>query len=127
MSAEKEDERQADDDQQSEEDDKEGVVTTKPQEIIDEICSKGEAVLGEWHEMIMKNPPKIDACLSNDNRDKNRFPNVLLYDKTRVRIRDKLGGDYYHASYVDSYDKAGGYVLAQAPFDEQTENDFWRM
>lgn len=39
---------------------------------------------------------------------KNRYPNVILYDRTRVKLLgDKLGDDYYHASYVDSYDRAG--------------------
>uniref|UniRef100_A0AC34F805 Uncharacterized protein n=1 Tax=Panagrolaimus sp. ES5 TaxID=591445 RepID=A0AC34F805_9BILA len=115
------------DDDQSEEDDKKGVITATPQEMIDEINSKGESIVQEWHETIIRNPPKIDAFLDINNASKNRFPNVLLYDQSRVRIRDKHGSDYYHASFVDSYDKAGGYILAQAPFDEHTETDFWRM
>jgi protein tyrosine phosphatase len=78
---------------------------------------------------------------------KNRFKGVLLYDRTRVVIKDKRGSDYYHASFVDSYEKKGsllpfsvsintllellccsdGYILAQAPFDDNTESDFWRL
>uniref|UniRef100_A0AC34GB88 Tyrosine-protein phosphatase domain-containing protein n=1 Tax=Panagrolaimus sp. ES5 TaxID=591445 RepID=A0AC34GB88_9BILA len=99
------------DDEQSEEDEKKDVITATPQEIIDEINSKGEKPVQEWHETIIRNPPKIDAFLNLTNVSKNRFPNVLLYDKSRVRIRDKHGNDYYHASYVDSYDKAGKLLL----------------
>uniref|UniRef100_A0A914QPQ6 Tyrosine-protein phosphatase domain-containing protein n=1 Tax=Panagrolaimus davidi TaxID=227884 RepID=A0A914QPQ6_9BILA len=95
------------DDEQSEEDDKKDVISATPQEIIDEINSKGETIVQEWHKTITKNPPKIDAFLDLNNATKNRFPNVLLYDSTRVRIKDKHGSDYYHASHVDAFGKPG--------------------
>ncbi|MFH4982199.1 hypothetical protein AB6A40_008908 [Gnathostoma spinigerum] len=77
----------------------------------------------------MRSPPKIDAFLRICNASKNRFPNILLYDRTRVKIKDNFTGmgDYYHASYVDSYETKKGYILAQAPFDDVTQSDFWRM
>uniref|UniRef100_A0A7E4VS07 Tyrosine-protein phosphatase domain-containing protein n=1 Tax=Panagrellus redivivus TaxID=6233 RepID=A0A7E4VS07_PANRE len=126
MSQEPDDPRPADE-EQSEDNEKTDVVSVTPQEVIDEINAKGEPVVQEWHEIITRYPPRIDAFLDTNNVTKNRFPNVLLYDRSRVRLKDKLGGDYYHASYVDSYDRPGGYILAQAPFEDQTESDFWRM
>ncbi|VDK43254.1 unnamed protein product [Anisakis simplex] len=84
-------------------------------------------VINNWHNEILKEPPKFDAFLEEGNTLKNRFPNVILYDKTRVKLKGKSGQDYYHASYVDSYEKARDYILAQAPFDSTTEFDFWRL
>lgn len=42
---------------------------------------------------------------------KNRYPNIILYDRSRVKlIGGKLNDDYYHASYVDSYHRSGLFV-----------------
>uniref|UniRef100_A0A915BAA2 Tyrosine-protein phosphatase domain-containing protein n=1 Tax=Parascaris univalens TaxID=6257 RepID=A0A915BAA2_PARUN len=101
--------------------------TLTPKEFVDMIAREGEQLLVKWHKMITKNPPKVDAFLEPSNASKNRFPNILLYDRSRVKINDNLGEDYYHASFVDSYDKIDGYILAQAPFDDSTESDFWRL
>ncbi|OZC07647.1 Protein-tyrosine phosphatase, partial [Onchocerca flexuosa] len=100
----------------------------RPQEVADQIAKGGEQVIIKWHNIILKESPKFDAFLEPANTLKNRYPNVILYDQTRVKLLgDKVGDDYYHASYVDSYDRADGYILAQAPFNETTESDFWRM
>uniref|UniRef100_A0A0M3HTK7 Tyrosine-protein phosphatase domain-containing protein n=2 Tax=Ascaris TaxID=6251 RepID=A0A0M3HTK7_ASCLU len=103
------------------------METLTPKEFVDMIAREGEQLLVKWHKMITKNPPKVDAFLEPSNASKNRFPNILLYDRSRVKINDNLGSDYYHASFVDSYDKIDGYILAQAPFDDSTESDFWRL
>ncbi|VDM45379.1 unnamed protein product [Toxocara canis] len=103
------------------------VETMTPKDFVDAIAQEGGQLLVKWHKMITKNPPKVDAFLEPTNTAKNRFPNILLYDRSRVKIKDNLGSDYYHASFVDSYDKIDGYVLAQAPFDDDTESDFWRV
>ncbi|VDM91754.1 unnamed protein product [Onchocerca ochengi] len=108
------------------EDDKNDSMT--PQEVVDQIAKGGEQVIIKWHNIILKESPKFDAFLEPANMLKNRYPNVILYDQTRVKLLgDKEGDDYYHASYVDSYDRADNYILAQAPFNETTESDFWRM
>ncbi|VDM98511.1 unnamed protein product [Thelazia callipaeda] len=102
--------------------------TMSPQEVVDEIAKGGEQVIIDWHNIILKEPPKFDKFLDKVNALKNRYPNVILYDRSRVKLQgDKPGDDYYHASYVDSYERPDGYILAQAPFDETTESDFWRM
>lgn len=107
MSNKEEDERPSNnDDEPSEEEEKLGSSHATPNDVLEEICKNGQ-ILNDWLKHILKNPPKFDAFLAADNVEKNRFPNVLLYDKTRVRIKDKLGNDYYHASYVDSYEKGG--------------------
>uniref|UniRef100_A0A915APL2 Uncharacterized protein n=1 Tax=Parascaris univalens TaxID=6257 RepID=A0A915APL2_PARUN len=100
---------------------------SSPKSIVEEIAKNGLQVISDWHNEILKEPPKFDAFLEEINSPKNRYPNVILYDRSRVRLKGKPGEDYYHASYVDSYDKAGDYILAQAPFDSKTESDFWRL
>ncbi|CAD5214835.1 unnamed protein product [Bursaphelenchus xylophilus] len=96
-------------------------------EIVEEINKGGEKLVSSWYDRLMKFPPSVDAFLDAKNNAKNRYPNILLYDRNRVVLTDKLGPDYIHASWVDSYDQPNGYVLAQAPFDQDTEVDFWRM
>uniref|UniRef100_A0A0N4ZIB4 Tyrosine-protein phosphatase domain-containing protein n=1 Tax=Parastrongyloides trichosuri TaxID=131310 RepID=A0A0N4ZIB4_PARTI len=97
-------------------------------QIIDEIAQGGESVVCDWMREIGKYPQTTDACLMDENAPKNRFQNILLYDNNRAKIKDRnRGNDYYHASYVDGYDKVNRYLLAQAPFDEYTEGDFWRL
>jgi len=38
------------------------------------------------------------------NKDKNRYPNVLCYDKTRVVLTHNVPaeGDYIHANWISS-------------------------
>uniref|UniRef100_A0A0K0E6Z6 Protein-tyrosine phosphatase n=1 Tax=Strongyloides stercoralis TaxID=6248 RepID=A0A0K0E6Z6_STRER len=99
-----------------------------PEQIADEIYKQKEQAIRDWMREILKYPQTTDACLMEDNLPKNRFQNILLYDINRVRISSRFrGSDYYHASYVDGYDKKDRYILAQAPFDDETEIDFWRM
>lgn len=77
---------------------------------------------------IAKKPPKFDAFLNNP--EKNRYPNAVLYDATRVKLKPNkpdTTSDYIHASWVDSFEKKKGYILSQAPYDGETEFDFWRM
>uniref|UniRef100_A0A0K0F009 Protein-tyrosine phosphatase n=1 Tax=Strongyloides venezuelensis TaxID=75913 RepID=A0A0K0F009_STRVS len=100
----------------------------KINQITDEIYKQKEPVILDWMREIIRFPLTTDACLHEKNIPKNRFQNILLYDINRVRINDaNRGNDYYHASFVDGYDKQNRYILAQAPFDEDTEYDFWRM
>ncbi|XP_036401503.1 receptor-type tyrosine-protein phosphatase H-like [Megalops cyprinoides] len=64
------------------------------------------------------------------NRDKNRFINVLPYDWSRVKlttINDDYTSDYINANYMPGYgNNARQYIAAQGPLPS-TVNDFWRM
>ncbi|XP_043081873.1 receptor-type tyrosine-protein phosphatase H [Puntigrus tetrazona] len=69
------------------------------------------------------------AALLPENKDKNRFSNVLAYDSSRVHltIKDEGDSDYINANYMPGYGNASRqYIAAQGPLPS-TVNDFWRM
>eukprot|EP00794_Sanderia_malayensis_P012834 gene12834-14154_t len=64
-----------------------------------------------------------------ENRGKNRYTNVLAYDKTRVKLSyydDEVGSDYINANYIHGYKHPRAYIAAQGPLPGTTD-DFWRM
>ncbi|XP_017287525.1 receptor-type tyrosine-protein phosphatase epsilon-like isoform X1 [Kryptolebias marmoratus] len=63
------------------------------------------------------------------NREKNRYPNILPYDHSRVvlsHLDGHLCSDYINASYIDGYKEKNKFIAAQGPKLE-TLADFWRM
>uniref|UniRef100_A0A8C5CEM5 Receptor-type tyrosine-protein phosphatase n=1 Tax=Gadus morhua TaxID=8049 RepID=A0A8C5CEM5_GADMO len=63
------------------------------------------------------------------NREKNRYPNILPYDHSRVilsHIDGHLPSDYINASYIDGFKEKNKFIAAQGPKFE-TVADFWRM
>jgi len=67
--------------------------------------------------------------LTKENDPKNRYPDVLALESTRVNIDDGESGcpDYINANFIMSCngDKEG-YICTQGPMDN-TIRDFWRM
>ncbi|TRY56491.1 hypothetical protein DNTS_008781 [Danionella cerebrum] len=64
-----------------------------------------------------------------ENKEKNRYPNILPYDHSRVvlkQIDGKLHSDYINASYIDGYKDKNKFIAAQGPKPD-TVADFWRM
>ncbi|KAG9341864.1 hypothetical protein JZ751_018588 [Albula glossodonta] len=64
-----------------------------------------------------------------ENRDKNRYPNILPYDHSRVVLTQIDGvkcSDYINASYIDGYKDKKKFIAAQGP-KQDTVADFWRM
>uniref|UniRef100_A0A8D0ALM5 Receptor-type tyrosine-protein phosphatase epsilon n=1 Tax=Sander lucioperca TaxID=283035 RepID=A0A8D0ALM5_SANLU len=63
------------------------------------------------------------------NREKNRYPNILPYDHSRVLLSHLDGhpcSDYINASYIDGFKEKNKFIAAQGPKLE-TVADFWRM
>uniref|UniRef100_A0A914RNM9 Uncharacterized protein n=1 Tax=Parascaris equorum TaxID=6256 RepID=A0A914RNM9_PAREQ len=55
---------------------------SSPKSIVEEIAKNGLQVISDWHNEILKEPPKFDAFLEEINSPKNRYPNVILYDRS---------------------------------------------
>nr|XP_009668857.1 PREDICTED: receptor-type tyrosine-protein phosphatase epsilon [Struthio camelus australis] len=71
----------------------------------------------------------FEMANKEENRDKNRYPNILPYDHSRVILTQVDGvpsSDYINASYIDGYKEKNKFIAAQGP-KQETVNDFWRM
>uniref|UniRef100_A0A672SFP8 Receptor-type tyrosine-protein phosphatase epsilon n=1 Tax=Sinocyclocheilus grahami TaxID=75366 RepID=A0A672SFP8_SINGR len=65
----------------------------------------------------------------DENKEKNRYPNILPYDHSRVILTPIDGvpcSDYINASYIDGYTDKNKFIAAQGP-KQDTVADFWRM
>lgn len=70
-----------------------------------------------------------DAASKEENKEKNRYVNILPYDHSRVHLTSLEGvpdSDYINASYINGYQEKNKFIAAQGP-KEETVNDFWRM
>ncbi|XP_074867595.1 receptor-type tyrosine-protein phosphatase T [Carettochelys insculpta] len=70
-----------------------------------------------------------DTAKEDENRNKNRYGNIISYDHSRVRLQLLEGdphSDYINANYIDGYHRPRHYIATQGPMQE-TVKDFWRM
>ncbi|XP_064370450.1 receptor-type tyrosine-protein phosphatase epsilon isoform X1 [Dromaius novaehollandiae] len=71
----------------------------------------------------------FEMANKEENREKNRYPNILPYDHSRVILTQIDGvpsSDYINASYIDGYKEKNKFIAAQGP-KQETVSDFWRM
>ncbi|XP_030643271.1 receptor-type tyrosine-protein phosphatase epsilon-like [Chanos chanos] len=71
----------------------------------------------------------FEEASREENREKNRYPNILPYDHSRVllsHIDGNVCSDYINASYIDGYREKNKFIAAQGPKPD-TVADFWRM
>ncbi|XP_069508461.1 receptor-type tyrosine-protein phosphatase T isoform X15 [Ambystoma mexicanum] len=70
-----------------------------------------------------------ETAKEDENRNKNRYGNIISYDHSRVRLQLVDGdphSDYINANYLDGYNRPRHYIATQGPMQE-TVKDFWRM
>ncbi|XP_048419336.2 tyrosine-protein phosphatase non-receptor type 13 isoform X2 [Stegostoma tigrinum] len=98
-----------------------------------------ETLIGNLHQQLERQQPlkefmalehlkPVDDCKvgkAPENREKNRYRDILPYDKTRVQIR---GQGYINASYIRMPigSEEHVYIACQGPLPGTTD-DFWQM
>ncbi|XP_013013571.2 receptor-type tyrosine-protein phosphatase V-like [Cavia porcellus] len=89
-----------------------------------------QAFFQEFEELkeVGKEQPRSEAE-HPANITKNRYPHVLPYDHSRVRLARLEGephSDYINASFIPGYAHQRGYIATQGPL-KKTLKDFWRL
>jgi len=82
----------------------------------------------EWLALEKGYSEKIHSIgLSKENKDKNRYSNILPFDYSRVILspRENSNNDYINASFIDINEKEN-VIVTQAPISATIE-DFWWM
>ncbi|XP_038605095.1 receptor-type tyrosine-protein phosphatase V-like isoform X1 [Tachyglossus aculeatus] len=88
------------------------------------------AFFQEFEELkeVGKEQPKLEAELPA-NTAKNRYPHVLPYDHSRVRLsrlEDEPNSDYINANFIPGYTRPQEFIATQGPL-KKTLEDFWRL
>ncbi|XP_074078478.1 receptor-type tyrosine-protein phosphatase V-like isoform X2 [Macrotis lagotis] len=88
------------------------------------------AFFQEFEELkeVGKEQPKLEAE-HPANTIKNRYPHVLPYDHSRVRLTQLDGephSDYINANFIPGYTRPQEFIATQGPL-KKTLEDFWRL
>ncbi|NXM90232.1 PTPRV phosphatase, partial [Oenanthe oenanthe] len=93
-------------------------------------ASANHAFFQEFEELkeVGKDQSKVEAELPA-NVSKNRYPHVLPYDHSRVKL-SQLGedphSDYINANFMPGYTSQQEFIATQGPL-KKTIEDFWRL
>lgn len=71
---------------------------------------------------------EFDTSINPDNALKNRYPNILCNETSRVKLQDVGVGenDYVNANSISGFGSHPGYIATQAPLPA-TMAQFWQM
>ncbi|XP_023564425.1 receptor-type tyrosine-protein phosphatase V [Octodon degus] len=89
-----------------------------------------QAFFQEFEELkeVGREQPRLEAE-HPANITKNRYPHVLPYDHSRVRLAQLEGephSDYINANFIPGYSHPREYIATQGPL-KKTLEDFWRL
>uniref|UniRef100_A0A673I9C5 Protein tyrosine phosphatase receptor type T n=1 Tax=Sinocyclocheilus rhinocerous TaxID=307959 RepID=A0A673I9C5_9TELE len=99
------------------------------QHITQMKCGQGYGFKEEYEGLAEGQTAPWETAKKEENRNKNRYGNIIAYDHTRVRLQLLEGdphSDYINANYIDGYHRPRHYIATQGPMQE-TVRDFWRM
>uniref|UniRef100_A0A8C1XSE4 protein-tyrosine-phosphatase n=1 Tax=Cyprinus carpio TaxID=7962 RepID=A0A8C1XSE4_CYPCA len=99
------------------------------QHITQMKCGQGYGFKEEYEGLAEGQTAPWETAKKDENRNKNRYGNIIAYDHTRVRLQLLEGdphSDYINANYIDGYHRPRHYIATQGPMQE-TVRDFWRM
>ena len=97
-----------------------------PKHVMDLHCNQEVGFAKEYEEV------RAASCLDEfaaqesqkpDNQERNRYPNIVAFDHSRVRLRRAAGPDkdeYLNANYVDGFRRSRAYIATQVKL-----MDFW--
>lgn len=90
-----------------------------------ELEDKFKRLNREEQERVYSAQWSMDAALKPENRKRNRYGNILPWDKSRVHLKVNEGeNDYINASFIDLGSKH--YIATQGPLPN-TIGHFWHM
>ncbi|XP_022110482.1 tyrosine-protein phosphatase 10D-like [Acanthaster planci] len=97
-------------------------------QVMNAHCHYG---FSKEYEAVMKVGRKLttNAAVLAANVSKNRYTNILPFDRTRVMLSpvdDVEGSDYINANYIAGYESPREYIACQGPLPG-TVDDMWRM
>ena len=124
------------------------ISVKKYSETLDALHEDNQQKLKEQYQQLTSIKGNTEEAKKAVNAVKNRYPDVLAYDHSRVPISKHQGTDYINANYMDGFGRCNAYIAAQGPLgppkDEgtpststanggaatpqlNTVSDFWRM
>ncbi|CAI8024474.1 Receptor-type tyrosine-protein phosphatase alpha [Geodia barretti] len=102
------------------------VLVTKLADHVEKNHSRGNKGFSDEYQSLYDGEGKTIAIATNsENRLKNRFGNICVYDDHRVILKPLPGhrdcqSDYINASYVGGFSKAGRFLSTQGLSQERS-------
>ncbi|PIK46311.1 putative receptor-type tyrosine-protein phosphatase alpha, partial [Apostichopus japonicus] len=105
-------------------------IAVKQLERYMKNCGKTTSSIEEQFQLFKsdKQHPS-DVGEKEENKQKNRFRNMIAYDHSRVVLQkqdDDPDSDYYNGNYIKNAKDEIGFIACQGP-NTASLNDFWRM
>ncbi|XP_071854385.1 receptor-type tyrosine-protein phosphatase F-like isoform X3 [Apostichopus japonicus] len=105
-------------------------IAVKQLESFMKNCGKTTSSIEEQFQLFKsdKQHPS-DVGEKEENKQKNRFRNMIAYDHSRVvlqKLDDDPDSDYYNGNYIKNAKDEIGFIACQGP-NTASLNDFWRM
>ncbi|XP_056018914.1 receptor-type tyrosine-protein phosphatase kappa-like isoform X9 [Ostrea edulis] len=109
------------------------IVPVKVEDLWDYVkankINEAEGLKREYRLIPVGLTASCEIAKKSENKDKNRYGNIIAYDHSRVVLKPMNGDvhdDYTNANYIEGYKRSKAYIAAQGP-TKSTMNDIWRI